>query len=104
MNEEWRMSNIWFIYWWVIFLPIIIAQQTEARRRRQMGPRVQVEPSEFLRMIAQEKGLVIKSRKFPLQGTTYVSRCGDYYYYTMSKEPLALPDGCVVQQAKNILL
>ena len=98
------MSNMWFIYWWMIFLPIIIAQQNQARRRRQMGPRVQVEPSEFLRMVEQEKGLVIKGRKMALQGITYVSRCGDYYYYTISKEPLALPKDCVVQQAKNILL
>jgi hypothetical protein len=95
---------MWFIYWWMIFLPIIIAQQNQARRRRQMGPRVQVEPSEFLRMVEQEKGLVIKSRKFALQGITYVSRCGDYYYYTISKKPLVLPKDCVVQQCKNILL
>ena len=92
------MSNLWFFYWWIILLPIIIAQQTQARRRRQMGPRVQVEPAEFLRLIEKEKGLVINSRRL------YVAKCSDYYYYTHSKKPLALPKECVVQQAKNILL
>ena len=69
-----------------------------------MGPRVQVEPSEFLRMLEQEKGLVIKGKKIAFRGVIYVSRCGDYYYYTISKEPLSLPKDCVVHQAKNILL
>ena len=69
-----------------------------------MGPRVQVEPAEFLRLVGEAKGMVVKGRKLGLQGITYVSRCGDYYYYTITREHLALPRECIVQQAKNILL
>ena len=73
-----------------------------------MGPRVCVEPSEFLRLIAENNGLVIevnRGSKFGIQAQiTYVSRCGDYYYYTSSKTPLSLPKECEVQQARTILL
>ena len=69
-----------------------------------MGPRDQVEPAEFLQILQREKGLVIQRQKVFLQGITYVSRCGDYYYYTTTKEPLVLPKECIVQHAKNILL
>jgi len=68
-----------------------------------MGPRIQVEPADFLQMLQREKGLVIQRQSF-FQGITYVSKCGDYYYYTISKEPLSLPQECVVQHARNILL
>ena len=73
-----------------------------------MGPRIAVEPSEFLRLVEQDKGLVIETiqvRKFGFRGLImYVSRCGDYYYYTQSKTPLSLPEECEVQQAQRILL
>jgi len=69
-----------------------------------MGPRVQVDPAEFVRLVKQEKGLVIMGKPVWLQGRTYVARCGDYYYYTMCKEPLPLPEECQVQEANNILL
>ena len=41
-----------------------------------MGPRLQVETSEFRRLIQQEPGLVIQNRR-SLLGTTYLSQCGD---------------------------
>lgn len=63
-----------------------------------MGPRVLVDPDEFLRLVEKEMGLVITNRKM------YVAKCGDYYYYTTSKKPLTLPKECVVQEAKSILL
>ena len=73
-----------------------------------MGPRIAVEPSEFLRLVEQDKGLVIETiqgKKFGFRGIiTYVSRCGDYYYYTQSQTPLSLPEECEVQQAQRILL
>ena len=74
-----------------------------------MGPRIAVEPSEFLRLVEQDKGLVIETiqgkKRFGIRGIiTYVSRCGDYYYYTQSQTPLSLPEGCEVQQAQRILL
>ncbi len=69
-----------------------------------MGPRVFVEPAEFLRIVEKNKGLIIQGRKVAFQGITYVSRCGDYYYYTTSKEPLNLPRDCDIQKARAILL
>ena len=69
-----------------------------------MGPRVEVEPDEFLEIAQKEKGLVIKRRKYVFQGFTYVIRSGDYYYYTVTKQPLSLPSECQVKEAKGLLL
>lgn len=97
-------TSFFMMYWWLWILPFIIAQQNQARKRRQMGPRICVEPNEFLRLVGEEKGLVIRGRKFVLQGTMYLSRCGDYYYYTHARAPLHLPRECEVRQARQILL
>jgi len=69
-----------------------------------MGPRVQVDAAEFLRIVEREKGLVIKGHKILWTPVTYVVRSGDYYYYTQAREPLTLPAGVEVREAKNILL
>lgn len=102
------MSGGWMMYWWVVFVAVFAALQTQARRRREMGPRVFVEPAEFLRIVAENSGLVIevnRGKKFGIQAQiTYVSRCGDYYYYTSSRKPLSLPAECEVQQARSVLL
>jgi hypothetical protein len=99
------MSSIWFFYWWVMILLLLAVHQARARRRRQMGPRVQVEPAEFLSIVEREKRLVIKTQKFFLRGITYVTRSGDYYYYTLARGvPLTLPAGIEVKEARNILL
>jgi hypothetical protein len=99
------VGNFWLFYWWVVFLPLLAAAAARrARRRRQMGPRVLVSPEEFLKVVEREKALVIKGPKVILQGTTYVTRAGDYYYYTTVREPLRLPDGVEVKEARNILL
>ena len=69
-----------------------------------MGPRVHVNPQEFLRLAAEEKGLIIKSQGMLLRPIVYVTRSGDYYYYTMSRQPVPLPPDCQVTEAKNVLL
>ena len=69
-----------------------------------MGPRVQVDAAEFLRIVERVKGLVIKGPANRWVGTTYVTRDCDYYYYTTTKETLAIPAGIEVKEAKNILL
>lgn len=97
------MSNIWILYWWLLFLAVASGQQARTKRRREMV-RVQVDSSEFVRIAEQEKGLVIKGPRVRLQGTTYVIRSGDYYYYTTVREPLALPSGLRIIDARNILL
>ena len=100
-----RIDEQHVVYLLVDDLPADHDRSAESRKKETAnGTRVQVEPSEFLHIVAQEKGLVIQSRKVVLQGITYVSRCGDYYYYTISRVPLVLPKDCVVQQAKSVLL
>ena len=91
------MGNVWIIYWWWIIVFFIIMQQ-QARRRRQMGPRIQIKPDEFLDIARKEHGVVIRKK------TMYVIRSGDYYYYTVSKQPLDLPTECQTKEVKNILL
>ena len=63
-----------------------------------MGPRVQINPDEFMDIARKEQGLVIRKKGM------YVIRSGDYYYYTTSKQPLALPAECQIKDVKNILL
>jgi hypothetical protein len=63
-----------------------------------MGPRVHINPNEFVDIAEKEQGLVIKSKRM------YLIRSGDYYYYTTSKQPLVLPLECHVKEVKNILL
>jgi hypothetical protein len=49
-------------------------------------------------------GLVIMGPKVIFTGNTYLTRSGDYYYYTTAKQPLILPTGVEVSHAKQILL
>ena len=99
------MGMTWFPLYFLLF--IIIAGGANARmmrRRRQMGPRVQVDAAEFLRIVEREKGLVIKGRKVLWTPVTYVMRSGDYYYYTLTRDPLMIPAGVEVKEALSILL
>jgi hypothetical protein len=90
-------------WWWLIFILAITQNQT--RRRRQMGPRIQIDPEEFLSIAQKEKGLIIKKQgQILFQGTTYVIRSGDYYYYTVTKQHLTIPSECQVKEVKHILL
>jgi len=69
-----------------------------------MGPKLYVEPEEFLKIASQSNNLVIKSRTSRWNGYVgYVVRQGDYYYYTTSRTPLDLPSTCAIQEVKFIL-
>ena len=69
-----------------------------------MGPRLRIDNDEFIKIVEREKELVIMGPKVIFTAYTYVTRSGDYYYYTTSKVPLILPDGTEMSQAKQILL
>lgn len=69
-----------------------------------MGPRLKISTEEFLKIIERDGGLVIMGPRVLFAGYTYLTRSGDYYYYTISKTPLVLPSGTEVSSAKQILL
>lgn len=94
-------------YWIWIYLPMILViahQQQQARKRRQMGPRLKVDHATFLAEVAERQGKVIRGPKVLWQGYTYLVRGKDYYYYTISKEELRMPAGVEVTHAEQILL
>ena len=90
--------------WWILILVIGLNQNAQARKRRQMGPRLRISNAEFQKIVEAERGLVIMGPKILFSGYTYLTRSGDYYYYTTTKQPLALPTGIEVSPAKQILL
>ena len=92
---------IWF-YFLMIF--IIVQQQQQARKRRQMGPRLKVNHATFLTEVAKRQGKVIRGPKVLWHGYTYLVRGEDYYYYTLSKEELRMPEGVEVTSVAQILL
>jgi hypothetical protein len=118
------MNDFW-LYWW-LFVVVLVVSQSHTRRRREMGPRIKVAPGQFLEIVAREKGLVVSNtaadspaaalrtlvRRIPLLGRllgqlpniVYVTRSGDYYYYTRVCEPLSLPPDCQVVEGDYILL
>ena len=57
-----------------------------------MGPRLRVDAETFLQKARESGNTVIRTNKVLLQGYTYIVRAGDYFYYTISKEPLDLRD------------
>lgn len=69
-----------------------------------MGPRLRVTPEEFFQIVTREKGLVIKGPKVWISGITYLTCSGDYYYYTVVKEPIHLPPDTPVSEVTSILL
>ncbi len=93
-------------YWIWIYLPMILimAQQQQARKRRHMGPRLKVNHQTFLTEVSKNQGKVIRGPKVLWQGYTYLVRGEDYYYYTVSKEELSLPEGVEVTCVAQILL
>ena len=70
-----------------------------------MGPRIQIKPDEFIEIAKNSQNLIIKCGKssFIRAAIQYVLREGDYYYYTVSKEPLDLPSTCKIKEVDNIL-
>jgi len=94
-------------YWIWIYLPMIVViaqQQQQARKRRQMGPRLKVDQATFLAEVAKRQGKVIQGPKVIWQGYTYLVRGEDYYYYTVSKVELRMPEGVEVTIVAQILL
>jgi hypothetical protein len=95
-------------YWIWIYLPmmfvVIAQQQQQARKRRQMGPRLKVDQATFLAEVSKRQGKVIRGPKVLWQGYTYLVRGEDYYYYTVSKEELRIPEGVEVTNVAQILL
>ena len=93
-------------YWIWIYLPMIIllVQQQQARKRRQMGPRLKVDQATFLAEVAKMQGKVIRGPKVLWHGYTYLVCGEDYYYYTLSKEELRMPEGVEVTRVAQILL
>jgi len=69
-----------------------------------MGPRIQVEPNEFLAIVKKENGLVIQKKKQALTPVTYLTNSGEYYYYTYTNKLLPIPEECELKVVKNILL
>jgi len=114
------MNDFWL--YWSLFVVILVVSQSHTRRRRQMGPRIKVAPAQFLEIATRERGLVVSNtaadspaaalrtlvRNIPLLGRVpsivYVTRSGDYYYYTAVCEPLTLPPDCQIVEGNSILL
>lgn len=84
--------------WWIFFIFIIAAQN----RRKQMGPRLQIKPEEFVEIARNSQNLIVRAKSW-LTPFQYVIREGDYYYYTVSHKPLELPGSCNLREVKNIL-
>jgi len=82
---------------------MILANQ-QARKRRQMGPRLKVDKATFLNEVEKSGNKVIRGPKVWLQGYTYLVCGEDYYYYTVSKEELTLPSDVELSSVKQILL
>lgn len=69
-----------------------------------MRPKVLLEPSEFLKLIEGSDNKIIQTGKMFMQGYMCVMVEDDYTYYTMSKEPIPLPQGCHVVHARTVQL
>lgn len=93
-------------YFWWIFIIVLISQSAQ-RSGSQMGPKLYVEPEEFLKIATQSNNLVIKTKTrrglWSSGYASYVVRQGDYYYQTTSSKPLDLPSTCAIQEVKFIL-
>jgi len=96
------MTAYWILIW--LLLMTAVTRQQNNRRKRQMGPRIQISDSEFLKLAEKERGLVIRGPKMLWAGNTYLLRSGDYYYYTIAKVPLDLPKECQILESSHILL
>ena len=87
-----------YFFFYILFIPLLVS--ANERKRRQMKPRVLLEPEAFLQLVKAEKNRVIRTAKLMFQGHMHVVECDSYFYYAFSKEPLAMPDGIEVIDAK----
>ena len=97
------MTTYW-IWMYLLMLIVIFQQQQQARKRRQMGPRLKIDNAAFIDQVAKRLGKVVRGPKVLWQGYTYLVRGEDYYYYTVSKEELQMPEGVEVMSVAQILL
>lgn len=65
-----------------------------------MKPRVLLESDAFNRLVEAEQNKVIRTTKVLFHGHMYVTEGDSYYFYAYSKEPLTLPKGTEVIDAK----
>jgi len=65
-----------------------------------MKPRVRLDGDTFVSLAKAEQNRVIRTAPFAFRGQMYVTEDESYYYYTYSKEPLILPKGVEVVDAK----
>jgi len=87
-----------YLYFYILFAILLIS--ANERKRKKMKPRVLLEPDTFQQLVKAEQNKVIKTAKIALRGHMYVTEGTSYYYYTYSKEPLTLPPGTEVVDAK----
>ena len=97
IQAETRMS-LWYFY--IIFIVLLVSENE--RKRRQMKPRVLLEPEAFNQLIKAEQSKVIRTTKIFLRGHMYVTEGDSFFYYSYSKEPLTLPEGTDVIDAKLV--
>ena len=69
-----------------------------------MALSIQVTEEDFLEIARKEHALVLKRGKEGWAGITYLIHHGDYYYYTVSKKEIDLPDECEVKKVLQMLL
>lgn len=94
-----------YLIWIYLLMIVLIAQQQQqSRKRRQMGPRLKVDQATFLAEVSKRQAKVIRGPKVLWQGYAYLIRGEDYYYYTVSKETLHIPEGIEVTNVAQILL
>jgi hypothetical protein len=95
------MAPYWFFLWMMF---ISISQQRRNQRRRQMGPRIRITHTEFIKLAEQELCTVVRGPLALWTGRTYVLRSGDYYFFTITKEPLQFPNECKIFDARQVWL
>ena len=87
---------------WLLMMTAISRKQLQTRLL-QMGPRIRVSESDFLKIAETERGLVIRAPGF-WGMSTYLLRSGDYYYFTMTKNRLEFPSECRILESTEIRL
>ena len=87
-----------YLYFYILFIPLLVS--ANEGKRKQMKPRVLLEPDAFCRLVKAEQNTVIRTQKMLFQGQMHVTEGESYFYYAYSKEPLTLPMGTEVIDAK----
>lgn len=96
------MTTAYITLFYICLLSALTQKRT--KQRRQMGPRININNSEFITIAETNPGLIIRGPKAWPYGHMHLMRSGDYYYYTFSKTLLPVPAGCTTLDSKQILL